>query len=208
MRASLRSVIEMACSTPLLPRNEKWSFAPLISTCRPRSVVRPNERLSRAYSSLPTRISVLSSSITTVARIWRRVRSRAHVALDALADLRKDLAELEHAAEFRRVARVAVQRVVAVLLATARVAGGGLDVAVRVRADPHVGPRGWDHQAVDALALRGVPDLRAVGRIERPTLACALARDAGDAVGDVGQAGTGGGLAVLVDSGRDHRPAV
>src|SRR5262249_38611209 len=48
-----------------------------------------------------------------------RELARAQVALDALADLREGLAELEHAPEFRLIARVAVQRVVAVLLAPA-----------------------------------------------------------------------------------------
>ena len=42
-------------------------------------------------------------------------------------------------------------RVVAVLLATARVAAGGLDVAVRVRADPDVGPGRRDRERLDLL---------------------------------------------------------
>src|SRR6266513_5385722 len=48
--------------------------------------------------------------------------ARAQIALHALADLGKGLAELEHAAELRLVARLAVQGMVAVLLAAARVA--------------------------------------------------------------------------------------
>ena len=39
-----------------------------------RSVVRPKERLSRAYSSLPTRMSVVSRSRTTAARTFSRAR--------------------------------------------------------------------------------------------------------------------------------------
>jgi len=42
--------------------------------------------------------------------------------LEALAQDRQHLAELQHAAEFRLVARVAVGRVIAVLLSPARVA--------------------------------------------------------------------------------------
>ena len=41
-------------------------------TCLLRIVVRPNELLSRAYSSLPTRIRVFSSSCTTAAITLRR----------------------------------------------------------------------------------------------------------------------------------------
>ena len=72
---------------------------------------------------------------------------RAQVALDALAQARQHLAELEHAAELGAVARLAVLRVVAVLLAAARVARRGLDVAVGIGADPHVGPRRRDGEA-------------------------------------------------------------
>src|SRR5207245_9190209 len=49
-------------------------------------------------------------------------RRRAQVALEALAQDGQHFAELQHAAEFRLVARVAVGRVIAVLLAPARVA--------------------------------------------------------------------------------------
>ena len=45
---------------------------PSTRTCRPRIVVRPNDRLSFAYSSLPTRMSVASSSRTTAARTFSR----------------------------------------------------------------------------------------------------------------------------------------
>ena len=48
--------------------------APSTSTCSSRSVVRPNEPLARAYSSLPTRISVVSSSRTTAASTFSRGR--------------------------------------------------------------------------------------------------------------------------------------
>src|SRR5207249_11747684 len=66
------SVMDTECSTPLLPRKLNRNKAPSTCTCLLRRVVNPKERFARAYSSLPTRISVLSSSRTTVARIWRR----------------------------------------------------------------------------------------------------------------------------------------
>src|SRR5207237_68258 len=65
------------CSTPLLPRKLKRSVAPSTCTWRRRSVVRPYERFERTYSSLPTRISVLSRSVTTVARTCRRLSGAA-----------------------------------------------------------------------------------------------------------------------------------
>src|SRR5581483_4557300 len=133
--------------------------------------------------------------------------ARAQVALDALADLRKDLAELEHAAELRPVARVAVQRVIAVLLASARVARGDLDVALRVRADPHLGPRRRHHERREALELLALGDALAVGPAIAPARARALAADPGDAVADVGQPRARRGLAVLVDARRQRRVA-
>ena len=53
----------------------------------------------------------------------------------------------------RLVAHLAPPRVVAVLLAAARVAPGRLDVAVRRRADPDVGPRRRDRERVDSRSL-------------------------------------------------------
>ena len=75
--ASRRSRTETLWSLPLLPRNSKRSSLPLTSTWRFRSVVRPYERFSRAYSLPPTRISVASSSRTTVASTLSRGRPAA-----------------------------------------------------------------------------------------------------------------------------------
>src|SRR5439155_6416624 len=97
------------------------------------------------------------------------------VALDALAKPRQHLAELEHVAEFRAVARLAIRRVVAVLLAPARVAGRGLDVAIGIGTDPHVRSGGRDRELVEALALQRIADAHAVGREVRPAGPGALA---------------------------------
>jgi hypothetical protein len=59
-------------------------------------------------------------------------------AVDFLADQRQGLAELDHAFVLDLVARLAPFGVVAVLLAPARVAPGGLQVAVGLRADPDI----------------------------------------------------------------------
>src|SRR6267378_2233142 len=129
----------------------------------------------------------------------------AQIALHAFADLGEDFAELEHAAEFRLVARLAVQGMVAVLLAAARVARSRLDVPFGVRAYPDVGPGRRNREGVDALALGLVRDALAVRCVEDPALSRALAPDAGDAVGAVAHARAPGRLAMLIDARRDHR---
>ena len=86
----------------------------------------------RAYSSLPTRISVVSSSRTTVASTFSRGRpGRARSASTRRADARQRRAEGDHAVVLGLVAHLAPARVVAVLLAAPVVAAGGLEVAVR-----------------------------------------------------------------------------
>ena len=59
---------------PLLPRNSKVTLEPFTLAWALRSVVSPYERLARAYSSLPTRMSVRSRSSTTVATTFSRGR--------------------------------------------------------------------------------------------------------------------------------------
>ena len=107
---------------------------PRPSTWRSRSVVRPNEPLSRAYSSLPTRISVVSSRRTTRRQ---HLLARQAGAAPGRASTRSRMrgrarGEGEHAVVLGLVAHLAPARVVAVLLAPARVAAGGLDVAGRM----------------------------------------------------------------------------
>lgn len=72
-RARRRSSIVRECSTPLLPRNlSRTRRSPSTLTCRARNVVNPNDLLSRAYVSLPTRTRVVSSIRTTVASTLSR----------------------------------------------------------------------------------------------------------------------------------------
>ena len=100
------------------------------STCRLRSVVSPYERFSRAYSSLPTRISVVSSSRTTVASTFSRGSPGSARSRSTRARMRRQRrAEREHPLVLGLVAHGAPARMVAVLLAPLRVArrspGGG-----------------------------------------------------------------------------------
>src|SRR5690606_39512177 len=62
------------------------------------------------------------------------------------------------AIELEPIALLAPLRMVEVLRAARRVDAGRLDVAVGVGADPHLGPRGRDHERLDALPQRGIRD--------------------------------------------------
>ena len=128
----------------------------------------------------------------------------AQVALHPLAQERKDLAELEHAPELRLVAHFPVARVIPVLLSSAGVARGDLDMPFWMRADPDVGPRRRDGEREDSAALLDVDDPRAAGGDEDPPAARPLPLDAGDAVGHIAQPRADGGLAMLVSAGRAH----
>lgn len=102
---------------------------------------------------------------------------------------RQCLAECQQAGVLVGIPHLAPARVITVLLAPPRIAAGGLQMAVGIGADPHVGVGGRDCQRVDARHVRGVADALAL-RIEVSELAAQLAAgDAGGAVVDVMQAG-------------------
>src|SRR5690606_26148139 len=67
----------------------------------------------------------------------RKARSR-HVSLHLGADAGEGTGEGLHAVELRLVAHRPPARMVAILLAAALVAPGRLQMAVRIRTDPHV----------------------------------------------------------------------
>ena len=82
------------------------------------------------------------------------------MAFDPLADIRQGFAERGEALVLGSITYFAPPRVVEVLLAAARVASGGLNVALRIGTDPNVGPRGRDHQMPDAQENGWVRDAR------------------------------------------------
>jgi hypothetical protein len=67
----------------------------------------------------------------------------------------EQIGELEHPLELGAIAVLAPARVIQVLPASGGVDTGGLQVAERVRADPHVFPRRRDDQVSDALEILG-----------------------------------------------------
>src|SRR5690606_38898954 len=109
--------------------------------------------------------------------------------------------------EFRkpRKPRLAPQllplRVVAILLAPARIASGGLKVPAFTGADPHRGPCRRNGQCPDACKLAVVADAGAIGRAVAETATTATPADARLAVVDVAQPGLRG-LGPAIGSGR------
>src|SRR5262245_66222131 len=71
----------------------------------------------------------------------------------AAADARERLRERDETAVLHFVADLAPTREITILFAAACVATGRLQVAARIRADPHIGPRRRDHQRSNSVAL-------------------------------------------------------
>ena len=143
------------------------------------------------YSSVPMRKKPRSSSRTAQASTRSRVScvGRGQVGLDLLAQPRQRAGEADHVVELLGVAPGAPRVVVAVLLAARGVDPRGLQVAVRVRADPDVLPGGRDAELADALEHLGLVDALAVVVEVREAAARAPAGDPG--AGAVGAAEPG-----------------
>ena len=116
-----------------------------------------------------------------------RQRRRLQIAHHATTKDRQRAPEGEESAVLGRVTHLRPSRVIAILLASALVAAGGLHVAVGALADPDARPGRRDHQRADARERRGVADDAALRiAIDRP-LATDLSRDARLVVRDVAQ---------------------
>ncbi|MCW0466763.1 hypothetical protein NB705_003836 [Xanthomonas sacchari] len=131
-----------------------------------------------------------------------RVAGQRHVATQAPAQPRQGLAEGDDALELAVAAHLRPVDVVAVLLAPARVAAGGLQVAVVARADPHFGVGRRDRQLADALQGGRIAHRAAVRQTVAEPLAGAAADDARLLVADIDQARAAGGLAGLAGTRR------
>jgi hypothetical protein len=79
-----------------------------------------------------------------------RETSKGHVLANLRADGGKGLGELHHMFVFGALADLAKAPMIAVLLAPLGIAAGGLDVPVRRRAYPDIGPGRWDGERLDA----------------------------------------------------------
>jgi hypothetical protein len=131
-------------------------------------VVRPNDLLSRAYSSLPTRMSVLLEKLDDGREHFLARQILApQMAGHAGADARERLRERDETAVLHFVADLAPARVITILLAAPRVATGRLQVAARIRADPDIGPRRRESPAIEFV--RAQPDSKSSDRLDPRT---------------------------------------
>jgi hypothetical protein len=86
------------------------------------------------------------------------------------------------------IAQFAPARVIAILLALARIAPGGLQMPARIGADPYIDIGRRNRQGADALQLFAIPDVLAIGVAIAETLALAQPANARLRVADIGQA--------------------
>src|SRR6185437_12187917 len=100
-----------------------------------------------------------------------------------------DIRDEEQAAVFRLVAHAAPARMIAVLLAAPGVAADSLNVAIRIRTDPDIGPGRRHRQRLDAPQDRAVADEMAGGVAIGEAGPGATPRDARRGVADITQAG-------------------
>src|SRR6185369_12393027 len=106
---------------------------------------------------------------------------RGHAATDA----RQCTREGRKAAVLVFVPHRAPCLVVAILLATARIAPGGLDVPARRRTNPYARPRRRNRERANALEFRTVAYRRATRRAVDETFAATQALDAGPGVANM-----------------------
>src|ERR1039457_5692195 len=113
-----------SCLIPLFPGKRKRNFEPLTATCRPCIVVRPNDLLSRAYSSLPTRINVRCNNFVVLQT------GRSKICFHPFSNLGQRLAKKHHTVILVFVTRGPPTLMIPVLLAAARIAPRRLNVSV------------------------------------------------------------------------------
>ena len=114
--------------------------------------------------------------------------------------------EVEDAIVLGLVPYATPARVIAMLLAPARVSTGRLQVAARVRTDPHAAPRRRDHQPSDSVQLSGVSNNGTVRVHIAEAFAHSLPRDAGRTVGHVTETRGRCRVARLDADSRRHAP--
>ena len=155
MRARRRSLRSISCSTPLLPRNENRTPLALefhVRVAQRRQAVRAIR--SRVLVVADANQRLLEQPDDRCEHLLARQALAAHVLGGPAADGRQRLREPDHAVVFRFVAHFPPLRVIAILLAPARVAPRGLQVPARIGTDPDAGPRRRDDQRGDPREVR------------------------------------------------------
>ena len=175
---------------PCLPRKSKRDAGcPAPCTCRLRSVVRPKLVVGPGvFLVADAHRACVSSRRTMAASTFSRGRPRrGEILLDLRADARQHAAEQQHLAVLRLVAHLAPARMVAVLLAPARIAPDRLQMAVGMAADPDILIGRRDRQLADAGQRFLIGDAAAVGHAIAEAALGAHPRDARPAIGDIAQ---------------------
>jgi hypothetical protein len=108
---------------------------------------------------------------------------------DSLSNRRQCLGESHDPIEFILVAHFPPSLVVSVLFSAFGIAAGCLQMAIFSRANPHVGPSGWNRQGLDSATLDWIPDNLPVNAKIDKAFALSYSSYAGHSVGNVPQAG-------------------
>ena len=144
---------------PDFPRKRNRTLDPSIRACR-SSHRRQAERSVDACVLLvaDTDQAQLEQSHDRREHLVSRQALRGQVLPAAPPDPGQRSRERDHPLEVLGTAPLAPLRVIAVLLPTACVATRRLEMAVRPRADPDIGPGGWDGESRDPRAGVRIPD--------------------------------------------------
>src|SRR5262245_4081765 len=123
-----------------------------------------------------------------------RQSSQRKMSAHLLADRREAFGERKHMMVFCALADLAKTGVIAVLLTAFGIAASCLNMAVRLGADPHVGPSGWYRQRLDPLQDGCFVHLAAIRSYVTKPLSGTVPTDAGPVVADVSKPRVLGGL--------------
>ena len=116
-----------------------------------------------------------------------RQAGQRKIAIELAPQLRQRLAEHHHAIELRAVAHLPPLRMITILFAAAGIPTGGLQVAVRPHADPHVAVGRRHGQACNAFQFVGRLERAVIGSEVSETVAHPPAANARFVVGHIGQ---------------------
>src|SRR6266436_1768638 len=166
-------------------------------------------------------IGVIPASIFLVANPYQRRLEQAdhggqhllsgqisdgQVMFDTLADPRERLPEVDEPGVLGLVPHLTPARVIAILLAAARVSSDRLDVPVRNGTDPHIGPCRGNGEVPDAAKRDQVVDRRSVGSEVAKAGPVTHPPEARLPVGDVPKL-SGAGRPRRIDGSRTEMPA-
>jgi len=108
------------------------------------------------------------------------------------------IAQLEHPLELRPIAVLPELGMVPVLFAPATIPRSDLKMTILMRADPNVGPGGWNHEGPESTHCIARANHLAIGTDVREATPVTMPADTRHRIGYVSQARRGGGPHVFV----------